>query len=83
MTVALTEPNPDPPNAGRDFTINITGGTPPFTVGWKIGSGLMNRVDLEEPPLEIFIPRGTAGEILAISVKDDNGDIDLWSGLIT
>lgn len=82
MTLELTGADPDPAQAGQDFEITASGGSPQYLFKWKIGiSGTVNRVGPQESnKLKIKpIPTGTAGQQLWISVEDGNEDEDSWS----
>ena len=75
----LTGASPDPPEAGKGFSITVTQGTPPFTFTWMLGDDDPVEVEPEGHVLDLDIPADAAGKELTVVVRDARGDGDGWS----
>ena len=83
MTFGFTNPDPDPPEAGKSFSITVADGVEPYTFGYKVDDGVTMRVEQSSPTLTINLDRGDKDELLVISVKDSAGGLDGWSEYVS
>lgn len=81
--VNLGNENPNHPEQGQNFTVEALNGEPPYTFTYSIGDGNPTTVLQDEATLTIPVPSGTAGQMLLISVEDNNSEIDNMSKRIT
>lgn len=80
--VDISDPTPNPPQAGETFTVTATNGVAPYTFTWVIGDGDEQSATQDDPEFAISVPAGTSGQDLHLKVKDGNGQRDAESWVI-
>jgi hypothetical protein len=75
--VTLTNPDPQNPAQGQEFSVTANGGTPPYTFSWRIsedGSG--EPKEQTDPTHSMTVPPLTQGQTLTITVTDSSDPPD-------
>ena len=74
--VRLSDPDPNPPISGHTLRITAYDGSPFYHFKWEVDDQGENIVHLFGDTLMINVPAGAEGEIIKITVRDGNQEVD-------